>query len=167
MSEPINVINRAINEHHEIKDTVPLTAESITDVEALFLLTQAYAGWVQAAARDLPEKQAQLVETLTAVERGLRQHWDYEEKELPPIFGDVLMKAFLIEHNDIAAKIKKARTDLSGTQLKGLRPTERVARKTVLETSVNRVIQAIEEHNRHEETILRMVKKALAANSKA
>ncbi len=125
------------------------------------MLSQAYAGWSQAIVRELPAKQDQLLQTLTAVERGLKQHWRYEEKELPPLFGETLMKAFVFEHNEIAEQLEIAISALSSAKLKGLPEPEMLARKTVLEATINRVIQAIEEHNRHEEIIFKMIKKVV------
>ena len=167
MPEPIEIIDEAIKEHHEIKENVPLTGAAITDVEALFLLSRAYAGWSQATTRELPAKQEQLLQTLTAVERGLKHHWSTEEKVLPSLFGEVLMKAFIFEHNEIAEQLDIAKSAISGTKLKGLPQTEMLARKTVLQSTINQVMEAIEEHNRHEETIFTMIKKTLSPGSPA
>jgi hypothetical protein len=164
MSESAEIINKAISEHHKLKENPPLASESITDVEALFLLSQAYAGWAQSSVRELPAKQKQLLQTFTAVERGLKRHWSFEEKELPPLFGEILMKAFIFEHNEIAERLKIAKSALSGSKFEGLSQMEILARKAVLEATVNHVIQAIEEHNRHEETIFKMIKKVVNTN---
>jgi hypothetical protein len=161
MPDHLETINKAITEHHDIRENVPLTEGTVTDVEALFVLRQAYAKWSQCTPEELAAMQQQLLETLNSVEQGLRIHWNYEEKALPPVFGEVLMKALVYEHNEITGRIKAARAVLTGNKLDGLEQQELLSRKTAIHEAINHVLQVIEEHSNHEEMIFKMMKKAL------
>jgi hypothetical protein len=161
MAENKDVINRALEEHHAIRETVELDGGSVSDFEALFALRQAYAGWSQCAPEELPARHQQLLKTLELVDRGLRLHWGYEEKAIQPIFGEPLMKAFLYEHHDIARKLENARQVIGGEKLAGLEPQALLAKKTAIQDIINHLMQAIEEHSNHEDMIFKMLKKGL------
>jgi len=163
MAEHKETINRTLEEHHAVRDRVELTGGPVSDFEALFALSQAYASWSQCPPEELAVRHAQLLKTLELVDRGLKQHWAYEEKAMQPIFGETLMKAFLYEHHDIAGKLKSAREIIAGEKLQGLEPQVLLAKKTAIQDIVNHVMQAIEEHSNHEDMIFKMLKKGLEA----
>jgi len=163
MADNKETINRTLEEHHAIRDRVELTGGPVSDFEALFALSQAYAGWSQCPPEELPARHEQLLKTLDLVDRGLKLHWDYEEKVMRPIFGEPLMKAFLYEHHDIAGKLKSAREVIAGEKLAGLEPQVLLSKKTAIQDIVNHVMQAIEEHSNHEDMIFKMLKKGLEA----
>jgi hypothetical protein len=161
MADHKETIDKTLEEHHAIRDTVELDGGPVSDFEALFALRQAYAGWSQCTPEDLAAKQEQLLKTLELVDRGLRQHWEDEERDLQPMFGGPLMKGFLYEHHDIAEKIGRAREVITGEKLEGLEPEVLLSRKTAIQDIVNHIMQAIEEHSNHEDTIFNMIKKGL------
>ena len=161
MADHKETINKTLEEHHAIRETVQLDGGAVSDFEALFALRQAYAGWSQCTPEELPDKHAQLLKTLELVDRGLKLHWGYEERAMQDIFGGPLMKGFLFEHHDIARKIENARNIIAGEKLEGLDPQALLSRKTAIQDIVNHVMQAIEEHSNHEEMIFKMIKKGL------
>jgi hypothetical protein len=166
MAEKLDAINKAIKEHHTIRDTVKLTGGAVSDFEALFALRQAYAGWSQCPPAELADKHRQFIKTLEMVDHGLRLHWDEEEAYLRPLLGEPMMKAFLIEHHDIARRLEEARKTLSAERLEGLEPQELLARKSAAQDIINHIMQAIEEHSNHEDMIFNMVKKGLEGEAK-
>jgi hypothetical protein len=161
MADNKDTIDRALQEHHTIRDTVELKGGSVSDFEALFALRQAYAGWSQCTPEQVMAKRRQLLETLELVDKGLRIHWDHEEKDMQPIFGEPLMKAFLAEHHDIGARLEKARQVIAAEKLEGLAPEKLLSKKTDIQEIVNHLMQAIEEHSNHEDMIFKMIKKGL------
>ena len=165
MSDARDVINKAISEHHDIKETVDLSKDSLTDIEALFALRQAYSSWTQCAPEDLKARQEQLLQVVNAVDRGLRGHWGFEEKAVKPLFGDALMKGFVGEHGEIVRRMEAARKTLTEVKLAGLEQQELLTRKTVIQEAVNYALQAIEEHTNHEEMLFKMMKKGTDARS--
>jgi hypothetical protein len=166
MAEKLDTINELIREHHTIRDTVKLTGGAVSDFEALFALRQAYAGWSQCPPDEMAARHKQLIKTLEMVDHGLRLHWDEEEAYLSPLLGEPMMKAFLYEHHDIARRLEHARNTLAGEKLAGLEPQELLSRKMAVQEIINHLMQAIEEHSNHEDTIFKMIKKGLEGEKK-
>ncbi len=161
MADLKDTIDKTLDEHHVIRDTVELNGGPVSDFEALFALRQAYAGWSQCTPEDLAAKHEQLLKTLELVDRGLKQHWGYEERAMQDILGGPLMNGFLYEHHNIAKKIEDALGHIGAEKLEGLEPEELLSKKTAIQDIVNHIMQAIEEHSTHEDIIFNMIKKGI------
>jgi len=165
MPDALAVITRAISEHHAIREHVKLAGDTVNDIEALFTLQRTQSGWSQTSITALIEKQDQLLQTISFLEQGLKNHFGFEEEALPPLFGEFLMKAILHEHYEISRQIDSAKTTLSNIKLEGLEQRELLSQKSGVQENINRLCQAVEEHAQHEEIVLNMMKKALEENT--
>jgi hemerythrin len=165
MTDTLNVINKTIEEHHKIREHLKHTGDSVTDIEALFALNQASAMWSQSSIQDLKEKQKQLFKAIDTLEQGLKRHFGFEEKGLPPLLGEVLMKSIIQEHGEITGLIEQAKANLAEAVPEGLAQTELLARKAKIQDIIHNIVQGVEEHAKHEETILKMIKKALESSA--
>jgi len=161
MADVAAVINKAIAEHYDVKENLKLAGDSVTDIEALFMLHKAYAGWSQSSVQELSEKQKQLLQAVNALEQGLKRHFNFEEESLPPLFGEILMKALRHEHHEIAGQIENAKKTLSDFKTHGRDQQELLSWKSRMQETIGHLLQTIEEHSSHEEIILKMIKKAL------
>ena len=161
MADALAVITRAISEHHAIRQHVRLAGDSVNDIEALITVQRAQTGWSQSSIAALEEKRNQMQQAISFLDEGLRNHFGFEERALPPFFGDLLMKAILREHHTIAGQIESARAAVSNITLEGLEQRALLSQKSAIQAAVNQLCQAIEEHAQHEEIILNMMKKAL------
>ena len=167
MSDTLRVIEEAIAEHHSIRENLKHAGDSVTDIEALFTLNQAYARWSQSSVRELKDKQGQLFKAVASLEQGLKRHFGFEEKELPPLLGEVLMKTIVSEHVEIAGLIDRAKASLAEGVPEGLSQPQMLARKAEIQANIHHIIEAVEEHAKHEEIILVMIKKALEGSAPA
>ena len=163
MSDMLKVIERVIQEHRIIRANLKHTGESVTDIEALFMLNKESARWSQSSVKELEDKQGQLLKGISALEKGLKHHFTFEEEALPPLLGDVLMKTILHEHVEITGLIDKAEASLQDAALGGLNQQELLAKKTGIEANIYNITELVEGHSKHEEIILDMIKKALEA----
>jgi hypothetical protein len=161
MADLVTVINKAIAEHYDVKENLKLAGQSITDIDALFMLRKAYAGWSQSSVQELSEKQKQLAQAINALEQGLKRHFTFEEESLPPLFGEILMKALRHEHHEIVGQIEEAKKTLSDFKTHGRDQQELLSWKSRMQETIGHLLQTIEEHAIHEEIILKMIKKAL------
>ena len=161
MADALNIINKAIAQHYDIKENLKLTGDSVTDIEALFILHKAYSGWSQSSVQELTDKQKHLLQAISAMELGLKRHFSFEEKSLPPLFGEILMKALLYEHHEIAGQIENAKKTLSDFTTHGRDQKELLSKKSEVQEIISHLLQMIEEHASHEEIILKMIKKSL------
>ena len=161
MTDALEVIKKVISEHSKITDHIKLTAGTMNDIDAIFALetTKRKAAWSSTSVTELIKKRDQLLQTIGLLEDGLKNHFDYEEKALPLVFGELLMKPILHEHHEILVQIENAKTTL--INLERLDQDELSSNRTVVLESVNSLCQTVEDHAHHEETILNTMKKAL------
>ncbi len=161
MPDAMAVITRIISEHHTLREHVKLAGDTVNDIEALFALHRAQSGWSQTSIAALMEKQNQLLQTISFLEQGLKNHFDFEGEALPPLLGELLMKAILYEHREISRQIESTKTTLANISLEGLNQTELLAKRAVVQENINSLRQTVEEHTHREETVLNMMKAAL------
>lgn len=165
MPDALATITKIISEHHAIRGHIKLLGDTVNDIEALFALQRTQSGWGQTSMNALVEKRDGLLQTVSFLEEGLRNHFDFEEKALPPLVGELLMKAILHEHHRISGQLGGAKTILAGVEVGRLDERELLSRKSAIQQSMDSLRQTIEEHARHEEVILAMIRKALEQNT--
>jgi hypothetical protein len=97
---------------------------------------------------------------------GLKKHFGFEEEHLPPVFGETLMKALILEHEDIRGRLASCGTSIV-LDIKGMPQEKLLAHRSSIQQAVSDLIQSIEAHASKEDTILHMMEKALEADDKA
>ena len=163
MTDQLAIIDKVISEHHSIRNHIRLVGDSLNDIEALFSLQKAEAGWAQASIEDLSRKKQQLRQALSRIDEGLRNHFTYEEKYLSPLLGETLTKAFKLEHHEIIKQIEMAEEIVDETNLERINQKGKLSSKSRLQQVISDIGQSIEQHATLEEQILGMLKKALAS----
>jgi len=163
MNDTLHVIERAIEEHHHIRAGLKHAGDSVTDIEAMFTLHKEYAKWSQSSVKELKDKQGELLKAIGTLEQGLKRHFGFEEESLPPLLGEVLMKTITQEHGEITGLLNKAKDSLRERTLEGLNQRALLSKKAEIQANIRQIIEVVEEHAAHEETILRMIQKALEA----
>ena len=161
MPDSLAIINRVIEEHQRIREHVKLVGDSVSDPEALRSLEKVRADWIPGRLEDVSEKQKRLQQTLSVLGEGLKRHFDFEEKALPPLLGELLMQSLIIDHRAIMKEIGEATPVVADTKLEGLNRDELIAKESHIQQMVNNICQLVEEHTTREETILFMVQTAL------
>ncbi len=166
MTDAKAIINKIFDEHYKIRDNIKLAGDSLNDVEASFALSKAYSGWAQSQASELATRKDSLIASISALEQGLNTHFGYEENYLPPLFGEFLMKALLHEHNEVRRKIESCKQIIAGIDINAGDSQQLLSRKTAVQEEVNHLLQAVEEHASHEETVLLMIRSGLESEDR-
>lgn len=161
MLDALAVITRVISEHTTIRGHIKLAGDTVNDIEALFALRRAQSGLSQSSITAMIEKQNQLLQTFAFLEQGLKNHFEFEEKVLPPLFGELLMKAILYEHRGIDRQIETAKIALANIKLEGMDQQELLSKRPVIQRNIDNLCRTVEEHASHEEIILNIIRKAL------
>jgi hemerythrin len=161
VEDNLGTIRKIISEHHSVKRHVKLVGDSVSDLEALFRLQQVHAGWAQSSVEALSKKQEQLLQAISFLDEGLRNHFAFEEKALPLLLGETIMKALLLEHQDISRRLGEVRVLVTAVTPEALSQEELLSRKTHLQQKISNLCQMVEEHAADEEVILKMVKRSL------
>ncbi len=164
MSDYLETIRKVMHEHQLLHEGEIRVAESVNDVEAIFSLQRAYSSWSQSSRDALAERQKKLQETIDSLDVGLKKHFAFEEESLPPIFGETLMHALLVEHGEINDKIAEAKSALTNTRLEEL-TREESGQRAHIQQLIYGTNQMVDEHAGKEEVILKMIERALLQKS--
>lgn len=162
----LETIRRTLEEHRKIRSDVQQVGQAMNDVEAVFAMQRAQAGWAQSPMEALPEGVDRLRQTVDAVKKGLTRHFAFEEQYLPPVFGETLMKALVFEHVEIGRKISDCSVSIPD-DVSGMAQDKLLASRSMAQQTISDLIQAFEAHASREDTILRMMERALEAEPKA
>lgn len=157
----LEAVRKILNEHRTVEKHAKLVGDSMGDFEALLTMRRAGAGWSQSSVNSLVESQTHLREALAGLASGLRLHFEYEEKVLPPILGKTLTKALNIDHQEIRLKLVKAEALATSTKLEGLSRENLLNAKGELTAAIMDMQDALEKHSTAEEHVLSMLEKAL------
>lgn len=161
MQDKLAIIRRIIDEHQTIKGHLKLVGDSVSDQEALAALQKAHADFIPGRLEVMSEKQKELQQTMRALDEGLKNHFAFEEKALPPLLGELLMQALILEHREIKNEIDEAKSTVESIKLEGLSREELLSKESHIQQMIDNICQLVEEHATKEEAILEMVQRAL------
>ena len=161
MEDNLAIINRIIEWHQAIRGHVKLVGDSMSDQEALSALEKTRSDWIPGRLEILSEKQERLQQTMGFLDEGLKNHFNYEEEALPPLLGELFMRALILDHREIKKEIDEAKRIVAETRLEGLSREELLSRESHIEQMINNICQLVEEHATKEEIILEMLQRAL------
>jgi len=159
MPDALEIINKVLSQHSKITEFVKTTGDKMNDVDAVFSIRVAAYKTAQSAysTSDLLEKRNQLLKTIEILRDGLEKHFTYEEKVMPLVFGELLLKDILHDHKKISGQIENVKTTL--VDLEKLNHEELLSKRLVLIQSVNDLSDNVINHAQYEEKVLNMIKK--------
>ncbi|MBN1643703.1 MAG: hemerythrin domain-containing protein [Dehalococcoidales bacterium] len=158
MEDALEVIEKVISQHSKLTENVKTTGEKMNDIDAVFISqreTYKTAHGVS-SVNNLLDKRDQLLQSVNILGDGLKKHFDYEEKVLPLVFGEFLMKDVLHDHHEILEKIENARASL--VKLEKLNREELPAKRLEILQNINDISKTVLNHKRYEEKILNLTK---------
>ena len=133
----------------------------ITDREALSSLGRVHSDWIPGRLEIMTEKQKKVQQAMSSLADGLSNHFAYEEKVLPPLLGELFMRALLLDHQGIRKEIKQAKSIVANTSLEGLSRDKLLAEEAHIQQVVSSVGRLVEEHLTKEEVLLEMLQRSL------
>jgi|WetSurMetagenome_2_1015567.scaffolds.fasta_scaffold275051_2 hypothetical protein len=158
--DQIEIIQRTIQEHHKIRNHIRLVGDAMNDMEAIVNLQHADTSWGQHSVQDVEKNMDHLKQTVSQLNEGLSNHFGFEEKWLPDVFGQTLMKALILEHDEVRdhmAKCKAAFID----DIKQFTREKLLTYRTLIQHDIDDLTGLIESHANREEIVLLMIEKAL------
>ncbi len=157
----LTLIRKVFEAHRKVSQNIKLVGDSVNDMEAIFSLQGIYSGLTQSSATAVAERQKKLQQVVSFLDEGLKTHFGFEIKYLPPLLGEWLSRALAIEHQLILNDINQTKILLADINSEGLKQEQLLAYKSQLQQAVSDLGQVIQEHMSNEETVLRMIQKAL------
>jgi hypothetical protein len=88
--EASEIIKAVLAQHKMIVSQIDKASDTVGDLAAVLRLERARGDMTTAFQQTLDQKLSRLEEVLAPVDRGLRNHYQFEEDVLPPLLGRVL-----------------------------------------------------------------------------
>jgi len=154
-------IIKVLDEHENIRNHVKLVGDSLSDYEARGSMKKAQKDWLPESSGHETEELEHLRETFLVLEQGLQNHFTFEEELLPPLLGESLTRALLIEHGRIRENIRKTKSMVTTMAVEGLSREEFISRDSELRQSMEDLRSLLDSHALREDAILSMLKTVL------
>jgi hypothetical protein len=164
MLEAIEIINNVIAQHQKITEVVKTTGNNMNDIDAVFSVQNStwQVAWMTTTLPKLLERRGSLSNTINILADGLKKHFEYEQKALPLVLGEQLMKDILHDHDRVLAQIETTRTFLTG--LDDLKPDDFHSKRLDLIKDIDSLRDLVLNHAHYEEIILLSIKKVFEDN---
>lgn len=152
MPDELTTINNLLQEHEAIKDYMKAVSALSEDWkerewEGLTNLTHEQI-------QILNRKCFNLKQTMSYLDEGLKKHWDHEDRILPELIGNPLMKSIHIEHEEILKQMREINFVIAKST-----PQEFLANRSYLEHIISYLSQLISEHEIKENAVLELLKR--------
>ncbi len=162
----LTIIKRVMDEHKIILGHLKLVGESLSDREALMNIEKVREDVMTDFKATAAEKQSRLEQTLVMLESGLKNHYAFEERVLPPLLGELLMEALKFEHKQLLAQVEQVKSVIHSVTLEGLSRNEQLNEEAIMYGMINRIRRQKEEHLNREEAMLTLLQKILEEKAK-
>jgi hypothetical protein len=93
-------VDNLLGEHAAIRGHLDLVI-GLTREWKRFLRSYGPVSKSQKKLRDISEKRVSLIQAMGYLEDGLKNHHKHEDEVMPPLIGELLMRAIRIEHSEI------------------------------------------------------------------
>ncbi len=166
MPDNLAIIRHIIEEHQTIRRHIKLVGDATSDKEALAVLEKTHADLIPGQLEVMSEKLNKLQQTMSLLDEGLKNHFAFEEKALPPLLGELVMQGLVIQHREVLTEIDRDRATLQGIKLDKLNREALLSEDSGMQQIVNSVYVRVEKHTNDEEVILDMVQRALESEKR-
>lgn len=161
MPDNLATIRKVIEEHQVIRRHLKLVGDTVSDREAVSNLEEARIDWIPGRPQSLVEIRENLQQALSSLDEGLKNHFAFEEKNLPSLLGELFMKSIRLDHQEIRKALQQSKTMSTDTRLMGLSRDELMHKEAETQQTISNLIQLIEDHAAKEETLLEMLLRVL------
>jgi hypothetical protein len=159
--EYLEIIQRVMDQHKVVLGQFDSISATMSDRDALFRMEKAQAEMVVDFKRTLGEKRSSLIELLATVDRGLKNHYAFEEEMLPPLLGKLLTEALVIEHKNLTSEMKELISIINDAKLKDLSYGEEMSQDAITGGMMRKLRDNKLDHLTREEAILSTLQRLL------
>lgn len=152
--EDLEIIRKIMDQHKVLADQINFTTMTLSDKDALLVLEKAQADLAVDFRRSLKARRDLVIESLTLAEKGLKNHYDFEEQMLPPLLGQLLTQGLIIEHKDLMAEMRRVISLIGNIDLKGLSRADEITQEAIMSESLSALRSKKSDHQKREEAML-------------
>ena len=143
-----------MDQHKLVLDQLNSMSTTMSDKDALYIVEKAQADLAVDFRRPLSDRKITVVESLTAMARGLKNHYNFEEDLLPPLLGQLLTEALKIEHKELMSEMQKTISTVSEINVKGLNHIDETSVEAIMNESLLALRNKKLDHQKREEAVL-------------
>ena len=164
MLEAIEIINNIIAQHQKITEVIKTTGSKMNDIDAVFSVQNStwQVAWMTTTLPKLLEKRGTLLNVINILSDGLTKHFEYEQRVLPLVLGEQLVKDILHDHDRVMAQLAATQTLLAA--LSDLKPEDFQAKRLELIQDIDDLRDTVLNHAHYEEIILNNMKQVFEDN---
>lgn len=108
-----------------------------------------------ASVADMANMLLRLRNAVDDISVGLSEHFEFEEKYMPSVFGENVMNAVTFEHDEIRRKLIECQASFR-SKVDAISQESAFEYRSTVESLVGNLVSMIEGHASREELILRM-----------
>jgi hypothetical protein len=157
--EASEIINAVLAQHRVIVGNIDTAGDVVGDLAALLRLERARGDLTTGFRQTLDQKLSRLEEVIAPLDRGLRNHYRFEEDVLPPLLGRVLTQALFFEHEQLLLLMDQASSLIATAKGADLAHDEQMSRESVIYYCLDELRGAKLDHLTREEAILLTLQK--------
>lgn len=150
----LEIITKVMDQHKVLSGQINSVTETMSDKDALLRLEKAQKDLSVDFRCTLAERHTSLLESLSRVKKGLENHYAFEEEMLPPLLGQLLTEALIIEHKNLIAEMQKVISTIGKINLKGLTHQGEINQEVTMSKSLSTLRDDKLDHQKREEAIL-------------
>jgi hypothetical protein len=148
------IINAVLAQHKVIVGQIDIAGDAVGDLAAVLKLEGARGDLTTGFKQTLEQKMSRLEEVIAPLDRGLRNHYQFEEDVLPPLLGRVLTQALFFEHKQLLVLMAQASSLIAAAKGADLTRAEQMSKESVLYDCLDELRAAKLDHLTREEAIL-------------
>lgn len=111
-----------------------------------------------AKSQDVAGAERNLQLALSFLAEGIQRHYSHEEQVMPPLFGELLMKAIIVEHRQIQAQLDRVTSLINDAVQKAGLQQNISSENQAIRLIIEEVCQKIETHGLIEDAIFTLLK---------
>jgi hypothetical protein len=165
--DDLEIITKVMDQHELLQERFGSISSIMSDRRALSLIEEAKDALGVNWRLSLSQRRDYLVASLLAVEQGMKSHYDFEEEMLPPLYGELLMRALIFEHRELTDYMRETVEAVSALDLQELDHQEELEREVLISTRLGTLRDKKLDHQRREEAVLVTLRRILEEQAKA
>ncbi len=164
MRDILALIKQIREAHQVIVTNLTATGSALSDRSALLGLGRQQAAWTPGSFGDMEAGRQRLLDVFDRLKQGLDGHFKLEERAFPPLFGELMMRGLLAEHNDIRSELTQARDLIRQMDFSGLSHEAATQRQSDVQQALGALAMLIQDHATSEEAVLDLLQRGVEAD---
>jgi Hemerythrin HHE cation binding domain len=152
--EATEIISAVMAQHKVIVSQIDTTGDAVGDLAAVLRLERARGDLTSSFRQTLDQKLSRLQQVIAPLDRGLRNHYRFEEDVLPPLLGRVLTLALFSEHKQLLRLMDQATSLIATVKGADLTRDEQMSKESAIYSCLDELRGAKLDHLTREEAIL-------------